>query len=168
MLPDRAAGEPPPRDLDDLTGRARPEKIPPVGIHDTRPRRGTRTPEEPAEPAPTGTRTGIRAGEGTGDGIQAGTGALGHEPGDKKRLLARLRRVEGQVRGLQRMVEEDRYCPDVLTQVAAVQASLRGAAEVLLHDHLRHCVTEALRSGDAAEAEAMYAELTDLFKKYGR
>lgn len=95
-------------------------------------------------------------------------GALSHEPGTKKRLLNRLRRIEGQVRGLQRMVEDERYCPEILTQVAAVQASLRSAAEVLLQDHLRHCVTEALRSGDAADAESMYAELTDLFKKYGR
>jgi DNA-binding FrmR family transcriptional regulator len=86
----------------------------------------------------------------------------------KGRLLARLRRIEGQVRGLQRMVEEDRYCADVMAQVAAVQASLRSTAEVLLQDHLRHCVTTALRSGDAAQAEAMYRELTDLFKKYGR
>jgi DNA-binding FrmR family transcriptional regulator len=52
--------------------------------------------------------------------------------------------------------------------VAAVQASLRGAAEALLQGHLRHCVTGALRSGDPVEAEAMYRELTDLFKKYGR
>jgi DNA-binding FrmR family transcriptional regulator len=94
--------------------------------------------------------------------------ALHHDPRAKARLLARLRRIEGQVRGLQRMVEDDRYCPEILTQVAAVQASLRGAAEVLLQGHLRHCVTSALRSGDPAEAEAMYGELTDLFKKYGR
>lgn len=95
-------------------------------------------------------------------------GALHQEPAAKKRLVSRLRRIEGQIRGLQRMVEEERYCPEILTQVAAVQASLRSAAEVLLQDHLRHCVTEALRSGDAADAESMYAELTDLFKKYGR
>lgn len=94
--------------------------------------------------------------------------ALHRDLEGKARLLARLRRIEGQVRGLQRMVEEDRYCADVLTQIAAVQASLRSAAEVLLQGHLRHCVTGALRSGDAAEAEAIYRELTDLFKKYGR
>ncbi|HEX2254882.1 MAG TPA: metal-sensitive transcriptional regulator [Thermoanaerobaculia bacterium] len=94
--------------------------------------------------------------------------ALHREPESKRRLLARLRRIEGQVRGLHRMVEEERYCPEILTQVAAVQASLRSTAEVLLHDHLRHCVTGALRSGDPREAEATYRELTDLFKKYGR
>ncbi|HSL82462.1 MAG TPA: metal-sensitive transcriptional regulator [Thermoanaerobaculia bacterium] len=94
--------------------------------------------------------------------------ALHRDHAEKERLLARLRRIEGQVRGLQKMVEDERYCADVLTQVAAVQASLRGAAEVLLQGHLRHCVTGALRSGDPAEAEAIYGELTDLFKKYGR
>ena len=94
--------------------------------------------------------------------------ALHHDPASKERLLTRLKRIEGQVRGLQRMVEEERYCADVLTQVAAVQASLRGAAEALLQGHLRHCVTGALRSGDPVEAEAIYRELTDLFKKYGR
>jgi DNA-binding FrmR family transcriptional regulator len=94
--------------------------------------------------------------------------ALGRDLQSKDRLLTRLKRIEGQVRGLQRMIEEERYCADVLTQVAAVQASLRGAAEALLQGHLRHCVTSALRSGDPVEAEAIYRELTDLFKKYGR
>jgi CsoR family transcriptional regulator, copper-sensing transcriptional repressor len=101
-------------------------------------------------------------------GTPPGEHALHHEPASKQRLVSRLRRIEGQVRGLQRMVEEERYCPEILTQVAAVQASLRSTAEVLLHDHLRHCVTGALRSGDPQEAEATYRELTDLFKKYGR
>jgi DNA-binding FrmR family transcriptional regulator len=94
--------------------------------------------------------------------------ALHRNPAGKDRLLARLRRIEGQVRGLGRMVDEERYCPEILAQVAAVQSSLRGAAELLLQDHLRHCVTTALRSGDPLEAESMYRELTDLFKKYGR
>ena len=83
-------------------------------------------------------------------------------------MLVRFKRIEGQVRGLHRMVEQERYCPEILAQVAAVQASLRAAAEVLLQDHLRHCVTTALRSGDPAGTEEMYAELTDLFKKYSR
>ena len=94
--------------------------------------------------------------------------ALGRDLQGKDRLLTRLKRIEGQVRGLQRMVEDERYCAEILTQVAAVQASLRAAAEVLLQGHLRHCVTGALRSGDPVEAEAIYRELTDLFKKYGR
>jgi DNA-binding FrmR family transcriptional regulator len=79
-----------------------------------------------------------------------------------------LRRIEGQVRGLQRMVEEGRYCPDILSQIVAVQASLQGVAEVLLQEHLRHCVTDAIRSGEPTRAEAIYRELGDLFRKHGR
>jgi DNA-binding FrmR family transcriptional regulator len=98
-----------------------------------------------------------------------------HEPGHlalddrgRRRLLDRLRRIEGQVRGLQRMVEDGRYCPDILTQVAAVQASLRGAAGVLLQGHLRHCVTDAIRSQEPGRAEGVYTELADIFGKFGR
>jgi CsoR family transcriptional regulator, copper-sensing transcriptional repressor len=65
----------------------------------------------------------------------------------KKAVNGRLRRVEGQVRGLQKMVEEDRYCIDVLTQVGAVKAALDGVALLLLADHTEHCVTEAIRAG---------------------
>lgn len=70
---------------------------------------------------------------------------------DKQRLQARLRRVEGQVRGLQRMVEDDRYCIDVLTQVRAAKAALESVALLLLADHTEHCVSEAIRAGDGAE-----------------
>jgi len=62
---------------------------------------------------------------------------------DKAQLLARLRRIEGQVRGLQRMIDDDTYCIDVLTQVAAVSKSLQGVGVHLLHDHLQHCVAGA-------------------------
>ena len=94
--------------------------------------------------------------------------AHGLDAAGRRKLLDRLKRIEGQVRGLQRMVEEERYCPDILTQVAAVQASLRGAAGVLLQGHLRHCVTDAMRSRAPARAEETYAELIDLFGKFGR
>lgn len=80
----------------------------------------------------------------------------------------RLRRIEGQVRGLQRMVDEDRYCPEVLIQISAVQESLRKVAQVMLRSHLSHCVTGAVKSGNAKEAEAIYDELADLFNKYAR
>lgn len=70
---------------------------------------------------------------------------------DKGKVLSRLRRVEGQVRGLQKMVEEDRYCIDVLTQVAAVKAALESVSMLLLEDHIEHCVTDALRAGDGSE-----------------
>jgi DNA-binding FrmR family transcriptional regulator len=95
----------------------------------------------------------------------AGRQATAVDPVIKRSLLLRLRRIEGQVRGLQRMVAEERYCADVVTQIASVQEALRGAIRSLLQNHLRHCATEALRSNDPARAEAMYAELLDLLTK---
>lgn len=80
----------------------------------------------------------------------------------------RLRRIEGQVRGLQRMVEEGRYCPDILTQIAAVHAALRGVGKLLMRNHLQHCVTDALRSGDPADAERTYQEVMDLMYRHVR
>lgn len=70
---------------------------------------------------------------------------------DKQQIEARLSRIEGQVRGLRRMVDEDRYCMDVLTQVTAVQSALESVALLLLRDHTEHCVTEAIRAGDAGD-----------------
>ena len=67
---------------------------------------------------------------------------------DKKRIAARLRRIEGQVRGIHKMVEDDRYCIDVLTQVNAAKAALESVALELLADHTEHCVAEAIRAGD--------------------
>lgn len=78
----------------------------------------------------------------------------------------RLRRIEGQVRGLQKMVEEDRYCPDILVQIAAVQQALRSVSQALMRNHLRHCTTLAIRQGSSRQAEAMYDELIDLMYKY--
>ena len=83
-------------------------------------------------------------------------------PRSSARSLTRLRRIEGQVRGLQKMVEEERYCADVLTQLSSVQEALRGVGRALLHNHLRHCATEAIGSGDPERAEAMYDELMEL------
>lgn len=80
----------------------------------------------------------------------------------------RLRRIEGQVRGLQRMIDEDRYCPDILTQLASVHAALRGVGKLLMRNHLQHCVTDALRSGDPAAAERTYDEVTDLMYRHVR
>ena len=70
---------------------------------------------------------------------------------DKQQIEARLNRIEGQVRGLRKMVDEDRYCIDVLTQVSAVQSALQSVALVLLRDHTQHCVAEAIRSGDGSD-----------------
>jgi DNA-binding FrmR family transcriptional regulator len=91
-----------------------------------------------------------------------GSHAVAVDPEIKRAVLTRLRRIEGQVRGLQKMVEEERYCADVLTQVSSVQEALRGVSRGLLGNHLRHCAAEAIRSEDPARAEAMYEELLDL------
>jgi DNA-binding FrmR family transcriptional regulator len=82
--------------------------------------------------------------------------------------LVRLRRAEGQVRGIARMIEQDRYCADVITQIAAVQESLRAVARNLLKNHLRHCARAALTSGDEAMDAAMIDELMDLMSRMAR
>jgi DNA-binding FrmR family transcriptional regulator len=99
-----------------------------------------------------------------GDGVHA----VALAPETKQALLTRLRRIEGQVRGLQKMVEEERYCADVLVQVGSVQEALRSAGRALLDNHLRHCATTAIRSGDRERAEAMYQELLDLVYRTAR
>jgi DNA-binding FrmR family transcriptional regulator len=70
---------------------------------------------------------------------------------NKNKVLARLRRIEGQVRGLTKMVEEERYCIDVLTQVAAAKAALESVSVALLEDHMQHCVADAIKTGDGTE-----------------
>ena len=87
--------------------------------------------------------------------------AVAVDPELKIANLKRLRRIEGQVRGLQKMVEEDRYCADIITQVASVQEALRGVARNLMRNHLHHCAAKALRSGKKAESEAMFDELLE-------
>jgi DNA-binding FrmR family transcriptional regulator len=94
-----------------------------------------------------------------------GTHALAVDPEIKRAVLTRLRRIEGQVRGLQKMVDEERYCADVLTQISSVQEALRGVGRSLLHNHLKHCATQAIRSGDPAQADAMYQELMELMSR---
>jgi len=86
---------------------------------------------------------------------------------DEKRqnLVTRLRRIEGQVRGLQRMVDEDRYCGDVLDQIHSVQQALRSVGKVITRNHLETCVTDALRSEDEEAAEDTYDEMMDLLYK---
>jgi CsoR family transcriptional regulator, copper-sensing transcriptional repressor len=93
-----------------------------------------------------------------GDGVHA----VALAPETKQAVLTRLRRIEGQLRGLQKMVDDERYCADVLVQIASVQEALRGAGRALLDNHLRHCATEAIRSNNPERAEAMYEELLDL------
>ena len=93
--------------------------------------------------------------------------AVAVDPEIKASNLRRLRRIEGQVRGLQKMVEEDRYCADIVTQVASVQEALRGVARELMRNHLKHCAAAAIKQGDA-KADAMYDELLELVYKHLR
>jgi len=76
----------------------------------------------------------------------------------------RLRRIEGQIRGLQKMVDEDRYCADVITQIASVQEALRGVARNLMKNHMKHCAAKAIGGGKREEKEAMYEELLALMQ----
>ncbi|HEV7674918.1 MAG TPA: metal-sensitive transcriptional regulator [Candidatus Angelobacter sp.] len=94
--------------------------------------------------------------------------AAPRETASRENLLLRLRRIEGQVRGVQKMVEQERYCPDVLVQMSAIHESLRAVERILMKDHLQHCATEALRSGDDKQAQRTYNELTELFYRHAR
>jgi CsoR family transcriptional regulator, copper-sensing transcriptional repressor len=87
---------------------------------------------------------------------------------DKVALVKRLHRIEGQVRGLERMVEEDRYCIDVLTQISAVTTALESLALRILDDHVQHCVADALASGDQAAAQEKSRELVDAVQRFAR
>lgn len=86
----------------------------------------------------------------------------------KSSNLKRLKRIEEQIRGLQKMVEEDRYCADILVQISSAQEALRGVSQALLRNHLRHCVTSTIRKGKPADSERVYNEVVDLFARYSR
>ncbi len=86
----------------------------------------------------------------------------------KDQLQKRLARVEGQVRGISRMVEEDRYCIDVVTQLSAVRAALRAVEDEVLRDHAGHCIEHAIASGDKAEQRRKVAELMDVLNRSAR
>ena len=106
-------------------------------------------------------------GCGCGPADEEGKAAVAVDPAAKERNLKRLRRIEGQVRGLQRMVEEDRYCADIMTQISSVHEALRSVSRELMRNHLKHCAASAIRTGEA-EADAMYDELVDLMYKHSR
>lgn len=93
--------------------------------------------------------------------------AVAVDPERKDRNLKRLRRIEGQVRGLQKMVEADRYCADIMVQISSVQEALRAVSRELMRNHLRHCAAAAIRSSPE-EAEQMYDELVDLMSRRDR
>ena len=86
----------------------------------------------------------------------------------KASTLKRLSRIEGQVRGLARMVKDDRYCIDIVTQIAALRAALRRVEEEILRDHVAHCVEHAITSGDKADQRRKVAELMDVIGRAGR
>ncbi len=88
--------------------------------------------------------------------------AFGVDAKLKESNTKRLRRIEGQIRGLQKMVAEDRYCADVIVQIASVQEALRGVARNLMKNHLLHCTDHAISSGKPEESAAMYDELLEL------
>lgn len=97
-----------------------------------------------------------------------GRKADGVDPEIKASNLRRLRRIEGQIRGLQRMVEEDRYCTDILTQISSSQEALRAVARALMRNHLTHCAANAIRTGSAEERTSMYDELLEMIYKNAR
>jgi CsoR family transcriptional regulator, copper-sensing transcriptional repressor len=91
----------------------------------------------------------------------------GYAP-DKDQLLKRLARIEGQVRGIARMIEDDRYCIDILTQLGAVDTALEAVALKVLEDHVEHCVAGALGSGDAERANEKAAELLEAVQRFAK
>jgi DNA-binding FrmR family transcriptional regulator len=90
------------------------------------------------------------------------------QPDTKSSVHKRLSRVEGQVRGVARMVEGDRYCIDIVTQISAVRAALRKIEEEVLRDHVAHCVEHAIRSGDPDDQRRKVAELIEVFGRADR
>jgi len=84
------------------------------------------------------------------------------------KALARLKRIEGQIRGVQKMVEEGRYCADVLEQIASAQQALVGVSKTLMKNHLRHCVTHAVQSGDPQKSDRVYDELVEILGRHWR
>ena len=86
----------------------------------------------------------------------------------KSSVLKRLQRIEGQTRGVTRMVEEDRYCIDIVTQISAVRAALKRVEEEVLKDHVAHCVEHAIHSGDKDEQRRKVAELIDVLTRMDR
>ena len=106
-------------------------------------------------------------GCGCGVGDSGGRKAIAVDPDVKERNLKRLRRIEGQVRGIQKMVDDDRYCADILTQISSVHEAMRSVSRELMRNHLKHCASKAIRSSEV-EAEAMYDELVEMMHRHSR
>ena len=90
------------------------------------------------------------------------------DEGTKRRALARLNRIEGQVQGVQRMVGEEKYCVDILMQISAIQGALEQVRKILLGRHIESCVAEAMASGRAGDRQKKIEELLEVFSRYGR
>jgi DNA-binding FrmR family transcriptional regulator len=110
----------------------------------------------------------VEAGLCADEASPSGRKSVGVDPEIKASNLRRLRRIEGQIRGLQRMVEEDHYCADILTQVSSTQEALRAVARALMRNHLTHCATHAIRTGSTEERDAMYDELLGMIYQNAR
>lgn len=86
----------------------------------------------------------------------------------KPEAISRLRAVEGQIRGVQKMIDDDRYCVDVLVQISAAQEALRGVGKIVMRNYLETCATNSIRSQDETERRATYDELMDVIYKFAR
>ena len=106
-------------------------------------------------------------GSGCGGHDDTGRKAVAVDPDTKTRNLKRLRRIEGQIRGLQKMVEDDRYCADILTQISSAHEALRAVGRELMRNHLKHCAVAAIAAGGDAR-DFMYDELVDMMYKHSR
>ncbi|MDR0880570.1 MAG: metal-sensitive transcriptional regulator [Clostridioides sp.] len=87
---------------------------------------------------------------------------------DKDMLIKRLNRIEGQVKGIQKMVDEDRYCVDLLTQISAVRSAINKVGTIILENHIKGCVTNSIRNGDCSEADETIEELMDIINKFSK
>ena len=124
-------------------------------------------PDTMAPASSTSQSSGPGCGCGVQDSIDDGRSALDVDPAIKDRNLKRLRRIEGQVRGLQKMVDDDRYCADIMTQISSVHEALRAVGRELMRNHLKHCAAAAVSVGNG-EAEPMYDELIEMMYKLSR
>ncbi len=118
-------------------------------------------------PLPASAALAHAAGCGCASHDETGRKALAVDPDTKARNLTRLRRIEGQIRGLHKMVEDDRYCADILTQISSAHEALRSVGRELMRNHLKHCAASAIAAG-GAERDAMYDELVDMMYKHSR
>ena len=124
----------------------------------------TRTPQKPAAQRPAAQKPSPQPNTPADSDERH---AIAVDPDLKSAAVRRLRRIAGQVRGLESMVDQERYCADILVQIASVQEALRGVSRLLMRNHLEHCATMAIRSG-GENANAMYDELLDLVYRHAR